>query len=218
MMLHNLFYLVFRREDFKTLYITDHGMDYYNDTIWAMAGGIEARNKIYGGKVTYQATTKQISLKPGFRAGGGVEFSAKLSPHDGCYNGKNYRILDVNQCYENKSIISQTTDSTINPMGNIEKVSINDSAYQSLADSDINVNLYPNPADEYVTIEINHINNTNLGNEKSIFLNDLAGREILRETYSKNPIKMNIDNIEPGLYLINIIINDRMVTKKLVIK
>ncbi len=123
------------------------------------------------------------------------------------------------------NISTSPDDADSDPTNELQNISLtanaleleNGGSYQSLADSDINVTLYPNPADKFVTIEINHINNTNLGNEKSIVLNDLAGREILREKYSNNPIKMNIDNIENGLYLINIIINDRMVTKKLVI-
>jgi hypothetical protein len=212
MMLHNLFYIVFRREDYKKLIITDN---YNNDTTWAIAGEIEANNEISGGDVTYQATNKQVSLKPGFSAGDGVEFAAKLLPHDGCYSGKNFRILNIDPCYENKSIISQTTDSTMNLNGNIDEFSSNDSSYQSLADSEISIDIYPNPANVFITIEIN---NTQLDNKKVIVLNDLAGREILREKSSSNLIKLNIDNIENGLYLINIIINDRMLTKKLVIK
>lgn len=207
MMLHNLFYIVFSKEDYTKITIN---APYTNITQSVLAGEIEANNEISGGKVTYQATTKQVSLKPGFRAGDGVEFSAKVLLNEGCYNGKNYRILDVNQCYENKSIISQTTDRTTNPNKNINKMSANDSSYQSLADSEINIDIYPNPADRFVTIEIKQFTKENTNSKKVVTLYDCMGRNLINKTIQDDFIDLDIRNLYPGLYVLHVIVNDKI--------
>ncbi len=99
-------------------------------------------------------------------------------------------------------------------MGNKDKVSANDSAYQSLADSDINVNLYPNPADESIFIKINNYQ----GDLYEIKISDMAGKQVMSEQMKQNFIKINIGKLKQGLYLISIVSDSFIFNKKFIVK
>ena len=92
MMLHNLYYIAFRKEDLKTIRISnvvdltlplapqyELWMNRRNTS--QRAGYIETNSSILGSNVTYTAT-RGITLKNGFSASGegGKKFVAKAEP------------------------------------------------------------------------------------------------------------------------------------------
>ncbi|MFW5720981.1 MAG: 3-coathanger stack domain-containing protein, partial [Bacteroidota bacterium] len=106
MMLHNLYYVAMRKEDFLLIELFSNEdlpfvSQYYN--IPVHAGIIKAYNQlteeVSSGNMEYIARNR-IELKPGFRSGEGVEFSARVEPRPGFYQGRKYNKLNVNQCNE----------------------------------------------------------------------------------------------------------------------
>lgn len=74
--------------------------------------------------------------------------------------------------------------------------------------------VYPNPAKDYFTLSINNNNNA------TINIIDYSGRIIYSTILPKNQniIKINTNNIEKGVYIINVISGDNTFSKKLVIE
>lgn len=74
--------------------------------------------------------------------------------------------------------------------------------------------IYPNPAQTYTYIYI-HPNITNA----SIIITDLIGREVIRlHAIMETPCKLNISELNKGLYFIHLVKNDRIIeTQKIVV-
>jgi uncharacterized protein (DUF2141 family) len=79
------------------------------------------------------------------------------------------------------------------------------------------INLYPNPTDGHVTVELI----TPLQSEKSeVIITDLSGSkvystQILKEETSK---QFDLSNVRPGIYIMSVIDNQIMITKKFIKK
>jgi hypothetical protein len=88
MMLHNLYYIAFRKEDIKTINTCDNVSTRTNSQ---RGGTINAGCSILGTNVTYTAH-KQVKLLPGFSASstGGKTFVANTINRPGEYNGSLY--------------------------------------------------------------------------------------------------------------------------------
>lgn len=83
-------------------------------------------------------------------------------------------------------------------------------------DADLNVNLYPNPATDFVTIEI--FDKYNTGNLKLEILNSLG--QVVSSTNVENTsekVIMDVNNFSKGLYLVRISSDKLYMTKKLMI-
>lgn len=83
--------------------------------------------------------------------------------------------------------------------------------------SDLNVNLYPNPANNFVTIEIfDKLNSDNLTLE---ILNSI-GQVVESKSIdnAKEQIIMDVNNFSKGLYLVRVSSNNMYITKKLLIQ
>jgi hypothetical protein len=103
MMLHNLYYIAFRLEDFSNAVFVDS--HFLGTTFYLYGNGtytftsIDARNIIPStGNATYRATTS-INLKPGFQAKAGCAFHTEIiPPRPDNYQGFDYKSLNVAQC------------------------------------------------------------------------------------------------------------------------
>lgn len=74
------------------------------------------------------------------------------------------------------------------------------------------LNLYPNPATSILNIEIN-TNETNL--DFQVF--DILGKQVINgSTNSENLLKIDVSDLEHGLYLIKIASKDKNVTKRFI--
>ena len=87
----------------------------------------------------------------------------------------------------------------------------------SEVDADLNVNLYPNPASDFVTIEI--FDKFNTGNLKLEILNSI-GQVVYTQnvTNANQKVVMDINNFSKGLYLVRISSDKLFITKKLLIQ
>ena len=84
-------------------------------------------------------------------------------------------------------------------------------------DADLNVNLYPNPANNFVTIEI--FDKYNEGNLKLEILNSIGQVVSSRNISSSNEkVIMDVNNFSKGMYLVRISSDKLYMTKKLIIQ
>lgn len=73
-----------------------------------------------------------------------------------------------------------------------------------------NINIYPNPAKDYVIL-------SNLSEESQITITDINGRIRYYQTTSSSQEEINLQDLESGVYNLNIIKGNTILTKKLVI-
>jgi len=83
---------------------------------------------------------------------------------------------------------------------------------------DYNVQIYPNPVSNYTWIDFELADKS----EVQVRLFDLSGREIKKimenkQLQGKQKVKMNAANIQPGIYLVVLQVNDQLITEKLII-
>ena len=81
-----------------------------------------------------------------------------------------------------------------------------------------NVNIFPNPAQDNLVIEIN----TNLFKELKVEVLNLLGQTILQKDFSLDPgintQQINLTDLQNGLYMIKLQSGKAIFTQKLVIK
>jgi hypothetical protein len=74
------------------------------------------------------------------------------------------------------------------------------------------IQLYPNPAKEFVTIK------TSVDEDYTITLYNLAGQPILENTFSGNEYRINLENIPQGCYIMKITSASASSTEKLIVR
>lgn len=78
--------------------------------------------------------------------------------------------------------------------------------------------IYPNPADNKINIAFNAKQDANL----NVSITDISGRAIQQDIYSANSgtnlLKIDIDNVSSGIYLLNIMENNNSLNYKIVVK
>ena len=83
---------------------------------------------------------------------------------------------------------------------------------------DANLAVYPNPANEYTSIKIQLKNEQNV----SLKLIDLIGRTVASRNYGQmngaSEILLNTENFEAGLYLIQLTLDNTIVSRHLIIE
>lgn len=73
--------------------------------------------------------------------------------------------------------------------------------------------VYPNPADDIITITISHpefINGT-------LIISDIAGNNIRHQTINKNKFTIDISDLQTGVYLIQVLMNKKIIGYKKII-
>jgi len=75
------------------------------------------------------------------------------------------------------------------------------------------IKLYPNPANDFITIEFNSIENTN-----NIKIYDITGKEVNNYSITNNNTtsQLNISNFESGIYIITIQTSDKIIREKFI--
>ncbi len=77
--------------------------------------------------------------------------------------------------------------------------------------------LYPNPNDGTFTVKFN----SNTGNNINVAVFDMRGRSIFNNVYQNNGVfeqTLQLDNVQSGIYLVNIQDGDKKIVKKIVVE
>ena len=74
-----------------------------------------------------------------------------------------------------------------------------------------NINIYPNPTKDYVVL-------SNLKGESQITIIDINGRMRYYQNTSSNQVEINLNGLESGVYNLNVIKDNIVLSKKLVIE
>jgi len=77
--------------------------------------------------------------------------------------------------------------------------------------------LYPNPNDGTFTVKFN----SNTGNDINVAVFDMRGRSIFNNVYQNNGVfeqTLQLDNVQSGIYLVNIQDGDKKIVKKIVVE
>lgn len=107
------------------------------------------------------------------------------------------------RCYDDTQIIKYF--GTIPCDTTIYSISINEYISNNL------MQIYPNPANEYITIETSDITK-----EQTISIYNVQGQLLLQQPMQKAKSEMNISNLAKGLYIIKLTTADRFAVKKFI--
>jgi len=103
---------------------------------------------------------------------------------------------------------SPATAAEVQAMINIVNALSNDSF-----DYENNIMVYPNPASNYFIVKLNFdVENS----EINVF--DINGRIVHKQSIGSGETQISIDNLQDGIYLLNIIIDNKVFYKKIVKK
>lgn len=74
--------------------------------------------------------------------------------------------------------------------------------------------VYPNPADDFVNVKLN------INSEATITINDNSGKQVLKQNVKNDSpeIKLNTSNLSGGVYTINLIIDEEIISSETIIK
>lgn len=79
--------------------------------------------------------------------------------------------------------------------------------------SETSMKIYPNPANEYISLNINGFK------PFSLSLMDMKGKVIISKShYSSNYINIPVSEVEPGIYLISVKGDNKSIVKKVIIR
>ncbi|NLA25136.1 MAG: T9SS type A sorting domain-containing protein, partial [Bacteroidales bacterium] len=67
------------------------------------------------------------------------------------------------------------------------------------------ISIYPNPASEYLNIELNQY----LSDEVQIY--DISGKLLISKAINSNHTQINIADLEQGMYILNVLKSDRKI-------
>jgi hypothetical protein len=197
MMLHNLYYMAFRREDFGgSLSITCNTIPQLLKSQYAH--DITANCIILGNNVTYRAGN-QIHLTNGFRASslGGKTFRAKVIPHTN-YVGTAYVMpTGYTPTYHSKKKSGDEEEELI----------------QSNIPADNNkISIYPNPCKGMFAVTMEY---TDFPVQYSI--TNASGAVVFSGQITSNRQLLNISDFAKGVYIIRLSFKERTVTQKIVL-
>ena len=75
------------------------------------------------------------------------------------------------------------------------------------------MNVYPNPAKDYIQVDISSIASENI---ISVQLLDLKGTELFKKENVTGPFQVEMNDFATGMYFLNIQIDDRRIVWKVV--
>ena len=75
--------------------------------------------------------------------------------------------------------------------------------------------LFPNPANDFVELQL-----SNLNNSKNIVIDiyNISGEEVKKQICKSENVRINLDGLNDGIYLIKLITEDKVTVKKLIIQ
>lgn len=119
----------------------------------------------------------------------------------------------INQYYKTKLINNSTKKSTVASVNYSES---NDAGFKN--DKISISNIYPNPANDYATLEYKFVSNVK---SASVNIYNVLGTEIAQLPLDKQDesIKIATRNLDNGVYLYQVVIdNKKVLTKKLIVR
>jgi len=78
---------------------------------------------------------------------------------------------------------------------------------------DVKISLYPNPANESVTIEVPE----NMDRSELIFTN-MIGQTVLRKNVTSTSVTMDLTGFSNGIYFVHVQNGNQRITKKLIVQ
>lgn len=76
------------------------------------------------------------------------------------------------------------------------------------------INIYPNPADDVINIDFTNTNNS----EAIIRVYDVLGKTQISTSTTSNKLSMNSSELQSGMYLVNILLDGKNYTRKLIVR
>jgi hypothetical protein len=212
MMLHNLYYIAFRKEDFKKLSV-DAGSAYRSTS--ASAGVIEVNTSITGNSVTYTASNC-VKMNSGFSVSGGKSFKATTIHRANNYQGSSYKVISATDCASSlkSTVVYPEIDNNINinpvffeaPI--LEKQNENNSKEHIFENSGISI--FPNPSKGVITIS--PVNSFLPMNFDIVNFNSVI---VFKGLIDSNMQQVDLSLLPKGIYLIRFHGKDKTYTKKL---
>ena len=201
MMLHNLYYIAFRKEDIRAMKITNSDFTERNNS--QRGGTIEINSSILGNNVTYTAR-KQIKLLPGFRSKTGYSsFRASIAPpRPGNYDGSEYVVMSN----PNSSVPALAHKSYTNTDNESKDVHNFD---ESILD---NFRIFPNPCKGKLAISVD-----NLKESSEYIITNLNGIVVFNDQITTNHQIVNISSLPKGVYFISLVLENKTETKKIIL-
>lgn len=214
MMLHNLYYIAFRKEDFKKLTI-DASSIYRSNS--ASSGIIEVNTSITGNNITYTASNS-IKFTSGFNISGGKVFKARILHRSNNYQGDAYKTLSATDCVSSlkSAFVSTIDDAQLNnTLQFIEPVQREANKTNILEDLDLKdsgISIFPNPSNGVLTLSSNSIV---LPIQFDVV--NLDGIIVHKGSIESSPQKINLSFLSRGIYMFRFHAKDRMYTKKVIL-
>lgn len=81
---------------------------------------------------------------------------------------------------------------------------------------DLQLNIYPNPTNEILTIELDASTALSITKNYKIEIVNIFGEVVLNQIASANNLSLNINNFKSGIYFIQLKINNSTVRKKII--
>ncbi len=210
MMLHNLYYIAFRKEDYNKLDIGD--LSPYR-LISANAGMIEAHSSVLGNNITYSARNS-IVLQSGFSVSSGKNFEAKISPRPNNYQGGLYRVVSAVDCKSTlkSAKVYQVSEKNITPeFFEPTKMKKQDEPPIEICPQDeLNISIFPNPSKGRVNISL-----LNTDFPVGFEIISVNGLIVYKSSITSNMEQFDVSNLSKGIYLIRFHSKNKVYTKKL---
>jgi hypothetical protein len=227
MLLHNLYYLSFRREDFRRIVLPNSPtVDLSNNTF-------HFRSLVTSDPVNATATTKyvaieSITLKPGFVAAGSSNFTASIGSRANQYQGILYRLpsADGGRVATIRALPEYTNSSSIytGPINMISLDSIvlysDDTSTQMMQSSETSgessqqgLVVFPNPAVAEVSFKFGAP-----ATVTSVELINPQGETVYQIEGQEQEYRVDVGLFPPGLYTVRMQNGDRLLVRRLMIK
>jgi len=113
--------------------------------------------------------------------------------------------------YDNDGKIDLVITGYLNPNYESASAVFKNTTDLNISEINIDVSIYPTPANEFFTIK-----SSSTINKIEIF--DISGKKILSKNANSKRIKMNIQNLTSGLYLLKIQTTSKIISKKLIVE
>jgi len=207
MALHNLFYVVFRPNDFRYINVVQDIL--YGPKIKSGAG-IYAYNSIYDGDVVYEATNPNyhISLKPGFHAYSGCDFTATISS-TGNY-GSEYTVMYPDEC--DQYVLTPPSSKGLVNNDSIffedDIVELNDTltiGTKILSFGEATCNIFPNPVNDYAKLVIENVLAEEVGVDGiTIDVFDVTGKNVIHLQTIDTQVDLDMSGFNPGMYSVRV--------------
>jgi len=221
MMLHNLFYIAFQKQDLKTLYINQSSPAAHRQSN-VYYGSIETSASILANNVTYTAANR-ISMRPGFSTAGKTNFSAKIQPRNNSYKGNLYKIVDFGNggtlksfeipedidMEELRAIILDLVHIPAAEEGDellLESIagSENIVGLENAANEKTNIAIFPNPTKGVFRVQLSQ------GTINAVEIKDIQGITVFKEeNISENETIVDFSAQPSGTYLVTITLPDK---------